>query len=555
MNGSTSTARDATRSPDAVVPRRRGVTAWFSDRTIRTKILSLVGALAIVAGYTGWLAVTSLHEVSSDATSIDNAQRTVAVPLAVVHQEEIKARMLVAQAGAYPTDTGDEQQVFRDKIAATDADLKTAADAVDAGIAGTEVPPWTAFKTDWAAWIAIRDAQLLPAAFADDGAAFAQVSGTIAQPVLDKAIADLEATESAMAASLDQVATEAAGEAASAIRTVTVTLIAGVLLVVLLGLWTARLIRRQIVGVQHALDALASGDLTVAADVASTDEMGHMARSLNLAQTSLREALQEVATTAATVDAAAEQLAASNSQVAAGSDETSAQAGVVAAAAEQVSRNVQTVAAGAEEMGASIREISQNANQAARVASQATGVAATTNDTIAKLGISSAEIGNVVKAITSIAEQTNLLALNATIEAARAGEAGKGFAVVAGEVKDLAQETARATEDIARRVEAIQADTTGAVQAIEEIAGIIATINDYQLTIASAVEEQTATTNEMSRSVQEAATGSVEIATNITGVARSASTTTEVLGQVSQSVAELAQLSAALRTKISAFTF
>ena len=178
------------------------------------------------------------------------------------------------------------------------------------------------------------------------------------------------------------------------------------------------------------------------------------------------------------------------------------QAGVVSGAADEVSRNVQTVAAGAEEMGASIREIAHSANEAARVA-VAGGRPWSTRPTrpSPSSAPSSQEIGNVVKVITSIAEQTNLLALNATIEAARAGEAGKGFAVVANEVKELAQETARATEDIARRVEAIQADTTGAVEAIGEISTIITSINDYQLTIASAVEEQTATTNEMSRNV------------------------------------------------------
>jgi methyl-accepting chemotaxis protein len=157
--------------------------------------------------------------------------------------------------------------------------------------------------------------------------------------------------------------------------------------------------------------------------------------------------------------------------------------------------------------------------------------------------------------ITSIAEQTNLLALNATIEAARAGEAGKGFAVVATEVKELAQETARATEDIARRVQAIQGDTAGAVEAIAEISTIIGRINDYQLTIASAVEEQSATTNEMNRNVAEAATGAEEIAQNITGVASAAEVTTEGVAQSQQAVGELARMSSELQSAVSRFRY
>ena len=204
---------------------------------------------------------------------------------------------------------------------------------------------------------------------------------------------------------------------------------------------------------------------------------------------------------AQTLAASSDQLTSSSQAMAANSEETSAQAGTVSAAAEQVSKNVQTVAAGAEEMTASIKEIAKNAHEATRVATSAVKMAELTSATIAKLGESSIEIGKVIKVITSIAEQTNLLALNATIEAARAGEAGKGFAVVANEVKELAKETAKATEDISQKIDAIQGDTNEAVKAIKEIREIIGQVNDISTTIASAVEEQTATTNEIGRNV------------------------------------------------------
>jgi methyl-accepting chemotaxis protein len=254
----------------------------------------------------------------------------------------------------------------------------------------------------------------------------------------------------------------------------------------------------------------------------------------------LRETAEALANSSA-------QLTAVSQQLGANAEETSAQASVVSAASEQVSSNMQSVATAIEEMTASVREIAKNASEAARVATQAVHVAHSTNDTVGHLGESSAEIGKVIKVITSIAQQTNLLALNATIEAARAGEAGKGFAVVANEVKELAKETAKATEDISQKIEAIQKDTRGAVEAIRQISEIINQINDISGTIASAVEEQTATTNEIARNVAEAAKGSAEISQNVTAVAEAARSTSQGATNAQAAAEELEKMAADIR--------
>ena len=329
----------------------------------------------------------------------------------------------------------------------------------------------------------------------------------------------------------------------------------GVVATLVLALAVARRIVRPLQAVVAVADAVAAGDLTRSTGVVRSDEVGRVAAALDRAVVDLRAVMTSVVSSADAVAASSEELSASSAQISASAEETSAQSGVVSAAAEEVSRSVQTVAAGAEQMGASIREIASNAAEASQVATRAVDAAAATTATVAKLGDSSAEIGNVVKVITSIAEQTNLLALNATIEAARAGEAGKGFAVVANEVKELAQETAKATEDIARRVQAIQGDTGAAVAAIEEISSIVGQISDRQTTIASAVEEQTATTNEMSRSVQEAAGGTGQIADNITSVSSAAGATTQALTQTRVAVDELSRMAAELRTTVGRFTY
>jgi methyl-accepting chemotaxis protein len=323
----------------------------------------------------------------------------------------------------------------------------------------------------------------------------------------------------------------------------------------LLGSRIARGILAPLRRTMIVLESVASRDLTQSVEVQSRDEIGVMAQSLNQAVGSMRDALRTIQASAEQVAGASEKLSSVSQQMAGNVEETSTQANTVSAASEEVSKNVQTVAAGAEEMEASIKEIAKGASEAARVAKDAVEVVEKTNQTISKLGTSSAEIGNVLKLINAIAEQTNLLALNATIEAARAGEAGKGFAVVANEVKELAKQTAQATEDIGQKIGAIQHDTREAVTAIQGINQIIHRINDIENTIASAVEEQSATTKEIARNVSEAAKGSHEIAQNITGVAQAMQAAAGSTAQTERAAEDLSSMAAELQNLVRQFKY
>jgi methyl-accepting chemotaxis protein len=357
----------------------------------------------------------------------------------------------------------------------------------------------------------------------------------------------------ANAAQLAVIEKNAASMVASRTFTLIVVALAALVLVSTLCFVIAQGILTPLKATVDMLHEVSQGNLAYRMDVAGADEIAQMGNALNetvdhlsrvmLQISSDTEVLFKTSATASTVSQSLD----TNSQ------QTSSQATALSAAAEQVSQNIQTVSAATEEMSASIREISKNASEAAEVASSAARLAGTTNATMTKLSESSAEIGNVIKVITSIAEQTNLLALNATIEAARAGEAGKGFAVVANEVKELAKETAKATEDIGSKVEAIQNDAKGAVQAIDEITTVIGRINDIQNTIASAVEEQTGTTNEISRNVSETARGSSDIASNITGVAAAAKETQHSAGVVHQAAQELTTIANSLSSVVQEF--
>ncbi|WP_018685575.1 methyl-accepting chemotaxis protein [Actinokineospora enzanensis] len=541
-------------TPDA---RRGGLGRFLADRSLATKIFAAIALPAVVAIGVGVQGMIMTHDGAQTSARIGRNAAAVG-EISNFNSQAITATSFLLSS--FITSDASRVQTEVQGTTSAIADLRKSL----VGFQGTLAADPTASQNakDVLAGIlgnldklsSVLDDQVFPLATAGQSEQALVLFNGAGQAVMNdmgNGLAQLQQIE------LTDVAggvADAASASDTARWTMLTSLGAGLLLALLLGWVTIRGITRSIGAVSSVLESVADGNLTRQVDVRSADEVGRMATSLNKATASMHDTVTAMARGIDSLEGATHEMTGIAGKVGRATDETSSQAGVVAAAAEQVARNVQTVATGADEMSASIKEIAQSANEAADVAGQAVSVAATTNGTVAKLGESSMEIGNVVKVITSIAEQTNLLALNATIEAARAGDAGKGFAVVANEVKDLAQETAKATEDISRRVEMIQADTTNAVHAIDEISEIIGRINDFQLTIASAVEEQTATTAEMNRNVGEAAAGVSEIAASIAGVADGATSATSAIGESDQAMGALTHLSAELQEQVNRFT-
>ena len=547
---------------------------FLANRSVQAKVLAVPAGLVVLLLALGCYAYVLL---SGNEAGVRRLNTVVTEPTINILGFSDRARGSLADlyrltsVAANENDDAKLTKMSKDEIAKLDAFGKSfaalKAPVLAAGISGSQVD---AFEASLAAYV--KQAKFVAdMAESDAASALTFMTGTQTKfAVMDKDLTTMTSyLDNARRDSLAAINSDM-----SRGRTVFIAVILAMAAVALtIAILVGRLISRPIVDMTTVLGRLADKDYDAAIPALDqVNEIGRMAKAIEILKERSRaadkldeerraEEAAKLARSAAIagltqgfgsdVDAVVSGLAQSASKMqtdaramSTTAEETNRQAVAVAAASEEASTNVETVAAAAEELSASIAEIGRHVTESARIAGKAVENATRTNASIENLAEAAQKIGDVVKLINDIAGQTNLLALNATIEAARAGEAGKGFAVVASEVKSLATQTAKATDDIAAQIGAIQGATGAAVDAIKEISGTIRQISEIATTIASAVEEQGAATKEIARNVQQASAGTTDVSANIAGVTESAGQTGQVAGHVliaAQSVSDQVQ--------------
>ncbi|SNR67408.1 methyl-accepting chemotaxis protein [Actinoplanes regularis] len=540
-------ASDSTMKMSATPARRRS----FNDLSVSIKILSAVAVSSLVALIISILGLKELSDTNERAEWLYSSNVASINALSDIKTAFAKTRLDLTSHVVFPDQAAKTE--YQEAFAADQKLTQAAFAAYRASHPANSMATIEKLEAGYSDYVKLGTQKLIPASERNDLATWRQVRNDEVTPLAKTAtqlLAQMGATETADA----KKNADAARSSYESSRTILIViLVVGLIVAVGLGVFVARQIVRSLREVHAVCDSLADGDLTHTAGLNSLDEPGRMGRALDTAVDNLRRTVTDLGGSAVTLAGASEELSVISAQLQTGAADAATQASAASQGTEDVNSGVQTIAAGAEQMSASIAEIASSAGQAAQVANQAMSVAERTTAQVAELGTASAEIGDVVKLITVIAEQTNLLALNATIEAARAGELGKGFAVVAGEVKDLAQQTAKATDEITSRIAAIQASSGTATEAISEITQVIQQISDYTTTIASAVEEQTATTSEMSRSVADVAANSGSLAGTVAHVAQVATATADGASSTQQAAVDLTRLSNELASIVSRF--
>ncbi|MEM9564612.1 MAG: methyl-accepting chemotaxis protein [Actinomycetota bacterium] len=524
--------------------------------SIRTKLLAVCGALGLVMVVVTWLqwsATSSLADTASGSLQVDAEAESL---LLNIDRDSYQAQIALEQLASAPEDVVPD--LFDSYTGNRDQTLSRWQDytAIARGL-GDEESRWGAYESARTSWVTHNDAlagRLQNGARSDDQAVVQDLLTSRElhdglRDVLDGIVEEIyvpnrETFETALDSDLDRIST-----------ILPVSMALGVLGSIAVAMILAWHIAGPIQRMTEQARRIANGDLSgESVDLGRRrDELGQLATSFAAMTTSLRGMITSLKTSATQLEQTSGDLNRFSSGVSQSAKETSAEAGSASLASENVSANVSGVAGAIEQLTESIREVADSATEAASVAQEAVSVAGNSSETIGKLGASSEEIGNVVSVINSIAEQTNLLALNATIEAARAGESGKGFAVVANEVKELAAQTSKATEEIASRILGIQTDTAAAVEANEKIGATIERVNEISSTIAAAVEEQFVTTSEIGRNIDAATTGAQDIARSIAEVASTAEDTRRSTDSTTESAAGLSSIADELTGLIASY--
>jgi len=515
--------------------------------------VKLLGGFGVVCALLATVVVLGVTRLGDSQADLERMSTSSLAAVDSIGQVKVSyARVVVDITGLALVSDPSLKQFNLDALAADDETLETAWTRYQGSQPSAPDADRAEFEELFAQYNTIRE-PLIEIAKTEDQAAFLANSGDMltAYSAVTAKLDELNALEQDNAAAL---AAQGRASYRAAVALLVGAGVVALVLSVLLAVVIARSVTRPLSASVRVLQGVAAGRLNERVDYRNGDELGQLAAAVDATAEGLTQTLTMVSASSQRLVASSTQLSGVADHLSAGAAGAAAQAGIVSAATEQISSNIGTVSAAGEEMSAAIREIASSTSQASSTAASAVATATSASETLERLNASSREIGEVVKLITSIAEQTNLLALNATIEAARAGDAGKGFAVVAGEVKELAQQTARATEEIVARVNATQADAGAAAGALTEISEVISRIDGLQSTIAAAVEEQSATTSEMVRNVTEVSTGSQQIAENIAGIALTTQETTGGAADAASAAGEVRAAASDLQDLVGRFT-
>jgi methyl-accepting chemotaxis protein len=537
------------RLPKLELPRLQ---AAIRNRGVKTRIFVGFAVAIAMTALVGLIAMWRMQQIASNVEAVSEHSLRPLNEVAAIRSSVDQIEMSIRSYSA--TDDGFEKENLVSRIqTAFDQAMQHARAFRATDPDDTELEQVTALESVLGYLDTTVHDELIPMSDADDRAAFDDMFKSQASPLLADArqvAEDLMDAENAAAA---RELADSQRAYTQALIGLTMLLIVGIALAMLMGVLISRSIVGPLRGSVEMLERVAEGDLTATVEIMGNDEMAQLGTALNATVARTADAIGSIAAGATTLASSSETLAMASTSIGAAAEQTSDVAGNVSAAASQVSANVGSAVVGAQGLGSSIQEIARSAADAAQVAGSAVSDAEDVNHTVDRLQDASEQVGDVVQLITKIARQTHLLALNATIEAQRAGEAGLGFAVVADEVKDLAKQTAEATDEIDRTIAGIRDEIGAATRALDRITQVIGHINDTQTTIAAAVEEQSLTTGEIIESMSQAAAGAEEIAVTIRGVATAATETSHGVDEARTAATELATLADQLARTVSRF--